>query len=60
MLKLFKKRANAYKLVRQRPWGKSWPNWLKALCLLSTKKVSSKLLENNNNDWSGDIVLHIS
>ncbi|MSO97379.1 MAG: hypothetical protein EXR11_04045 [Rhodospirillaceae bacterium] len=46
--------------VRQTPWKKNWPVLAKALALPVTPRITTHIVCDVSNDWTGDIILAVS
>ena len=60
VIKSFNGRAVAHKLVRQTPWQQHWPAMAKALALLVNPRITTRVIRDAGNDWTGDIILAVS
>jgi FkbM family methyltransferase len=60
ILELFNGRAKVYKIVKKYPWEKRWPKIIKIFSMLLNRKFINKVTINEDNDWSGDLILKIN
>ena len=55
----FQRNIKIYKIQRNNPWKEKWPDFIKGILMILNRKIITKIIEPDNINWSGHIIMHI-
>ena len=57
--KSFKRDVKVFKIYKNTPWKEHWPSILKGISILFQGKINTKIIDLENKDATGNIIMHI-
>lgn len=55
----FNRKVKIYKILRKQPWKDNWPDVVKGISMILKGKIVTKVIDSNNNEWSGNIIIQV-
>ena len=49
-----------FKIYKNTPWKEHWPSILKGISILFQGKINTKIIDLENKDATGNIIMHIN
>jgi len=60
ILNKFNRNIKIYKIQKKNPWKEKWPDFIKGILMILNIKITTKVIEPDNANWAGHVILHIT